>query len=166
MSDEPRRPLRPLAPEERRRVLMDLGLDEDLLPLSLTPEERKAALQPEKPIPLTAEERRKALESGYYNQQRPKMEPKSGFFTSEFVLKLLAGLAIAAIAFTIDHGLPAIAAQLPNLGVVGTVLLVLVPVAKAALGWALQYLSSKYSDNRTELKVATLAAAGDGTAKA
>lgn len=46
-----RRPLVPLAEELRQKLLRDRGLDADMLPLSLTPDERRAAVDPGLPAP-------------------------------------------------------------------------------------------------------------------
>lgn len=148
MPDAPRWPLRDDA-ELRKRIQAELGLDSENLPLGLTDAEKLAAQRPG----LPAEE--KQMEA-----------PKSGFVTSEFWLKLAAGLAIAVLGFTIDHGLPAIASQLPGLGVVGTLLLLTVPLAKAGLGWALAKLSSNYTDARTEVKLAAMGAAANTNTEA
>lgn len=161
MSDPPRHPLKPMDPELREKLKAEYSLGDDLQPLTDNPLEREAQLKanqlPE--IALTKAEREKALQEALTAGMEKKMEePKSGIKTSEFWLKLLAGAAIVALAFTIDHGLPAIAEKLPGLGIVGTVLLVLVPVAKMGLGWVLERLSSKYADNRTEVKVAAASA--------
>lgn len=141
MSD--RRPLVSLPAGERKRLLDELGLGDDLLPYSLTPEERKAAQNPGLPDP----------------NWRSPMETKPGWKTSEFWLKLAAGAAIALLMFTLDHGLPAIAAQLPSLGWIGSILVLGVPLAKVALGWVLAKLTEKYAAGRVEVKVAALAAA-------
>lgn len=149
MSDDaPRKPLVRPSPAKLAAWQLSMGLDADNMPLGSTLAEKLAATYP--PLPLKPP------------KEKPMPDaPKSGFTTSEFALKLLAGLAIAGLAFTIQTGLPAIAAQLPSMGVVGTILLLLVPVAKMGLGWALERLSSKYSVDRTAVKVATIAAASD-----
>lgn len=130
MSDVPRRPLHTLPPEELAALRAAFGVGPDNLPLSLTPEERKAALQPEKPIPLTAEERRKALESGYYNQQRPPMETKP-----------LISMKLAAAAAAVAGVLAFAASAVPSFsfipGWVGFGLWVLASIAALLAGVAL-----------------------------
>jgi hypothetical protein len=91
VSDEgPRKPLFPLDDATRAAQLADYGLGLDLLPLNLTDAERQAASALDKPIPPTREERRLALESGYYDWQRPPMD------TKPIVSSRLAALAAAA----------------------------------------------------------------------
>jgi hypothetical protein len=89
------------------------------------------------------------------------MPVKPGWKTSEFWLHLAVGAVIAFLAFTVNDGLPAIAAQLPTAGVVGSILLLLLPMVKMGLGWLLTRLSTTYDNNRTEQKTtATEAGAG------
>lgn len=141
MADAPRQPLRVLPPAELAARQAAMGVDSENFPLGLTPEEKLAAQTPK--------------------EMHMPEAPKSGFVTSEFWLKLAVGAVLALLGFTLDQGLPAIAAQLPGLGVVGTLLLLMVPLAKAGIAWALAKLSSNYTDARTSVKLAAMGAAAN-----
>lgn len=161
MDGPPRKPLVRLTQEQRRRILDKLGLDEELLPMDLTPgEKRAAAVGPPDPRYWDSSKTLK----GNLDAKEKAMEVKPGWKTSELWLKLLAGAGIALLGFSITQGLPAIAAAFQGSGVVGAIVALTVPLAKAALGWALHKLSETYADNRTEAKVA--AANDNGEAKA
>ena len=81
------------------------------------------------------------------------METKAGIKSTEFWLKLLTGLAIAFLGYINVTVLPAIAEKLPELGVIGVVLVAVVPLASTGVAWVLHKLSESYADNRTELKL-------------
>lgn len=151
MGDEPRKPLVALPPAELRRQLAELHLDEELDPLGSTPAEKRASSD-YRPDPRYWDSTKDL--KGNLDAKEAVMEVKPGWKTSELWLKVLAGAAIALLGYTITDGLPAIASAFQNAGTVGAVVALMVPVAKAALGWALHKLSETYSHDRTDAKAA------------
>lgn len=121
----PRKPLRPLPPEELRARQRAMGLDENNLPLSLTPEERLAAQRPPAPwevqpeAPAKKQDERKAA----VNFQFP-----SWLINTAKVLAALAG--VATLALPVLGALVALPVWLPfALFVVGVVAAVLTGAA-------------------------------------
>lgn len=146
MTDSPRKPLVPFATEVRRRLLYAQGLDEEALPLNLTPAERLAAANPGLPAP-----------------KEKHMEVTPGWRTSEFWLKAAVVLVVLPLLYWLSNEATSpLLEMLKALGGLNPLLALVVPiVGKALMGfiaWAAAKLAANYSDNRTELKVAALAA--------
>lgn len=147
MTDSPRKPLVPFATEVRRRLLYAQGLDEEALPLSLSPAERLAARDPG--LPASKE------------TQMDNVTP--GWKTSEFWLKAVVVLVVLPLLYWLSNEATSpVLEMLKALGGLNPLLALVVPiVGKALMGfiaWAAAKLAANYSDNRTELKVAALAA--------
>lgn len=82
MADELRKPLRPLPKDERKRRLLALGLDENLIPLNASPEERHAAMSDANPTPSVI----------------VTPEPAQGAILKQPVVAVLTAVAIVAAA--------------------------------------------------------------------
>lgn len=139
-------PLRPLSEGERVARLFAQGLDEDELPLSLTDEERAAALNPGLPDPRSR-----------------TMDVKPGWKTSEFWLHAAMVLVILPVlAWLGNSAISPLGDMLTSLGAASPLLALAVPLVKgslfAFLAWCGQKLAVAYGDNRTELKTAAPAA--------
>lgn len=134
-----RRPLVALPePERVERLAKEWGLDADLLPLTLTPEERQAAQRPglplEPPMPDATPEA-PALKSGWKT-------------TEAWALMLL--LALAAYALHMLAGLLPFVAGMPGMPIW---LAPLLPLAAAPLLWVAHKAVAAYGEQRKELKL-------------
>ncbi len=134
------KPFRPFSEADRAKVLASMGLGTDLLPLNLTEAERLAAQSPGLPAP-----RRSTMEV-----------TRSGVFTSEFWLaSLMSVIVLPALAYFIATGGP-LETIASTLAASSPVLALVVPLAAKVvaglLGLAVAWLTSKYGQQRADLK--------------
>lgn len=108
MSESIRRPLVPLPPEERERILSRLQLDDDLIPLSATPAEKEAAMSDQSPAPVATGPAHGAV----VTQGIARIGPIISVVLGAVLALPAAGVALPPVVVTICSSLVAVMAAL------------------------------------------------------